>query len=107
MTGDGDQRQPGQEEDAQPDAAEAADPVRADASCVVRHKVGLPDPIEGYVERSALEIRCALLDRRLTVLHAPGGSARPLCSPGAAGRCASGASRSRGSRSTRRTGRGR
>ena len=73
MTGDGDKRRSGHEEDARPDAAEATDQVRTDASWRVRHKVGLPDPIEGYVERSEIEKRCALLDRRLTVLHAPGG----------------------------------
>ena len=37
------------------------------------HKVELPDPIEGYVRRPELEARCALTERRLTVLHAPGG----------------------------------
>ena len=45
----------------------------ARASWLLRHKVELPDPIEGYVERTELEERCALTDRRLTVLHAPGG----------------------------------
>ena len=33
----------------------------------------MPDPIEGYVRRPEVEERCALTDRRLTVLHAPGG----------------------------------
>ena len=33
----------------------------------------LPDPIEGYVPRPQVEERCALMSRRLTVLHAPGG----------------------------------
>ena len=73
MTGDGDERRAGHEEDARPEAAETEDQVRADASWLVRHKVGLPEPIEGYVERRELEKRCALLERRLTVLHAPGG----------------------------------
>ena len=38
-----------------------------------RHKVELPDAIEGFVERPELEARCALTAHRLTVLHAPGG----------------------------------
>lgn len=37
------------------------------------HRVELPDPVAGYVERPALEERCAPLARRLTVLQAPGG----------------------------------
>ena len=45
----------------------------ADAPWLLRHKVELPDPIEGYVRRRGVEGRCVLTDRRLTVLHAPGG----------------------------------
>ena len=37
------------------------------------YKVELPDVIDGYIERPELEARCVLTDRRLTVLHAPGG----------------------------------
>ena len=33
----------------------------------------MPEPIEGYVQRPEAEKRCALLDRRLTVLDAPAG----------------------------------
>ena len=40
---------------------------------LVRHKVELPAPIEGYVERPGVEKLCALAQRPLTVLHAPGG----------------------------------
>ena len=40
---------------------------------LLQHKVTLPDPVEGWVEREELEARCVLTDRRLTVLHAPGG----------------------------------
>ena len=43
------------------------------AAWLLRHKVEVPDPIEGYLERPELEARCLLTDRRLTVLHAPGG----------------------------------
>ena len=39
----------------------------------LRHKVELPDAIEGYVKRTEVEERCALMECRLTVLHAPGG----------------------------------
>ena len=40
---------------------------------LLRHKVELPDPIEGYVSRPQLEERCEVMNRRLTVLQAPGG----------------------------------
>ena len=40
---------------------------------LLRHKVALPDPVEGWLEREELEARCVLTERRLTVLHAPGG----------------------------------
>lgn len=43
------------------------------APWLLAHRVGLPDPIEGYVERPELDARCVLTDRRLTLLHAPGG----------------------------------
>ena len=52
--------------------ARAAEPA-ADASWLLRHKVELPDPIEGYVRRREVEDRCALTGHRVTVLHAPGG----------------------------------
>ena len=47
--------------------------VREEAPWLLRHKVALPDPIEGWLERKELEARCVLTERRLTVLHAPGG----------------------------------
>ena len=40
---------------------------------VLRHKVELPDPIEGYVRRPEVEEKCALSGHRVTVLHAPAG----------------------------------
>ena len=76
MTGDDDNTQCTAHEPATgADPAAGTDPagVADPAPWLVRHKVGLPDPIEGYVERAELEGRCALLERRLTVLHAPGG----------------------------------
>ena len=69
MTGDGDDGSVAREGAAPPDPAGGAEP----APWLLRHKVGLPDAIEGYVERPELEGRWALLERRLTVLHAPGG----------------------------------
>ena len=53
--------------------ARATEPSPRDVSWLSRHRVELPDPIEGYVRRPALEERCALTGHRLTVLHAPGG----------------------------------
>ena len=44
-----------------------------DVSWLMPHKVELPDPVLGYVERPELETRCSPVRRRLTVLHAPGG----------------------------------
>ena len=73
MMGDGHNRQTAHDEDVRGDPARAEETTPQDASILLRHKLGLPDPVEGYVERSELEQRCALLDRRLTVLHAPGG----------------------------------
>ena len=35
--------------------------------------VTIPDPVAGYIERTALAERCAPVNRRLTVLKAPGG----------------------------------
>ena len=61
------------DEHARRDRARAAEPAPPEAPWLLRHKVELPDPIEGYVERPEVEERCALTDRRLTVLHAPGG----------------------------------
>ena len=110
MTGDDGNGSVEPDEAPAPDPGEGADP----APWLLRHKVGLPDAIEGYVERPELEGRCALLERRLTVLHAPGGfgktallarACRALRGP--AGHCAGGASRWRGSRSTRTMGPGR
>ena len=50
------------------------DPAQVgDSAWLLRHKVGPPDPIDGFLERPQVEDRCALLGRRLTVLHAPGG----------------------------------
>lgn len=48
-------------------------PSRSPAPWLLRHKVALPDPVAGYVERPELEQRCSPLTRRLTVLQAPGG----------------------------------
>ena len=73
MTRDGENGQTALEGDVGPDPAGTVEPAPPDATWLLRHKVGLPDPIEGYVERPEVEGRCALLDRRLTVLHAPGG----------------------------------
>ena len=75
MTGDDDNTQCTAHEQATgADPAEGTDPAGAadPAPWLLRHKVGLPDAIEGYVERAELEGRCALPERRLTVLHAPG-----------------------------------
>ena len=58
------------------DAKEAAwtmEPAPLDAPWLLRHKLELPDPIEGYVRRPEVEERCALAGHRVTVLHAPAG----------------------------------
>ena len=73
MTGNGDNRRTAREEDVRPDPEGTLQPAAKEVPWLFRHKVGLPDAIEGYVERPELEERCALLERRLTVLHAPGG----------------------------------
>ena len=65
--------QPAHEEEVRSDPAGAAEPAPPEAPWLLRHKVELPDAIEGYVERLGMEERCALTNRRLTVLHAPGG----------------------------------
>ena len=54
-------------------AAPGAEPAPEGVPWLLRHKVSLPDPIEGWLERRELEARCALTEPRLTVLHAPGG----------------------------------
>ena len=43
------------------------------APWLLRHKVEVPDPIEGYVRRPEVDKRCALTGHRVTVLYAPGG----------------------------------
>ena len=40
---------------------------------LLRQKVMLPDPIDGYVDRAALTTRCDPTRRRMTAIHAPGG----------------------------------
>ncbi|MXY56741.1 MAG: hypothetical protein F4029_09315 [Gammaproteobacteria bacterium] len=40
---------------------------------LVRQKVMLPDPVDGFVERFPLESRCDLTKWRVTALNAPGG----------------------------------
>ena len=50
-----------------------AEPVPGGAPWLLAHRVELPDLIEGYVQRPELDASCVLTDRRLTLLHAPGG----------------------------------
>ena len=50
-----------------------AGPAPGGAPWLLAHRVELPDPIEGYVERPELDAACVLTDRRLTLLRAPGG----------------------------------
>ena len=69
MTGDDEGAPAVPANEARPDAA----PAPEGAPWLLRHKVSLPDPIEGWLEREELEARCALTERRLTVFHAPGG----------------------------------
>ena len=69
MTGDDEGVPAAKENETRLDAA----PSPEGAPWLLRHKVSLPDPIEGWLEREDLEARCALTERRLTVLHAPGG----------------------------------
>ena len=40
---------------------------------LLRQKVMLPDPVDGYVERVPLATRCDPTRRRVTAVHAPGG----------------------------------
>ena len=61
------------ESDARREPAPDAGPPLPAPPWLQLHKVEPPDAIEGYVQRPDLEKRCALADRRLTVLHAPGG----------------------------------
>ena len=73
MTGDDEGAPAAIANEARPDATPAAAPAPEGAPWLLQHKVSLPDPIEGWLEREELEERCALTERRLTVLHAPGG----------------------------------
>ena len=71
MTSDEEHTQAGNDTEAEARIVEAPAPL--DASWLLRHKVELPDPIEGYVRRPEVEERCALTGHRVTVLHAPAG----------------------------------
>ena len=73
MTGDGEHARTGREAEVGSDRAQTPEPALPDTPWLLRHRVELPDPIEGYVRRPDVEGRCALTDHRLTVLHAPGG----------------------------------
>ena len=44
-----------------------------DVPWLLRHRVAVPDPAPGYVDRPSLEARCTTLDDRITLLHAPPG----------------------------------
>lgn len=44
-----------------------------DVPWLLRHRVAVPDPAPGYVDRPFLEARCTTLDARITLLHAPPG----------------------------------
>ena len=70
MTSDEEPKRTGNEAEAE---ARVAEPASPDAPWLARHRVELPDPIEGYVRRAEVEERCALTGHRVTVLHAPGG----------------------------------
>ena len=63
----------GQEPVGRPAGASPSVETSADSSWLLAHKVELPDPVLGYLERPVLEDRCRPTERRLTVLHAPGG----------------------------------
>ena len=73
MTGEEDNAHGSDGKAGPPDAPPRVEPARLGIPWLLGHKVELPDPIEGYVERPELEARCALTRRCLTVLHAPGG----------------------------------
>ena len=68
MTSDDEQTGSAREED---ERREATRTVPSGAPWLLRHKVEMPAPIDGYVVRLEVERRCALTERRLTVLHAP------------------------------------
>ena len=70
MTSDERPTRTGNEAEAEARIAEAAPP---DAPWLLRHKLELPDPIEGYIRRPEVDQRCALTGHRVTVLHAPAG----------------------------------
>ncbi len=53
--------------------ARMAEPPPPGAPWLLRHKVELPDPIDGYIPRPDVEERCALTGHRVTVVHAPAG----------------------------------
>ena len=73
MTNEGECRRAAREGAAQRDTLRGVESAPREAPWLLRYRVELPDPIEGHVRHPAVEERCALLDRRLTVLHAPGG----------------------------------
>ena len=73
MTSEQESGETAHEEQMRSDPGAGRERTSPEAPWVLRHKVELPDPIEGYVRRPEVEERCALTDRRLTVLHAPGG----------------------------------
>ena len=73
MTSDGEQRHAAPVENDRRAPIQTEEPPQPEAFWLLQHKVELPDPIEGYVQRLEVEERCALPARRLTVLHAPGG----------------------------------
>ena len=73
MNEDGNGADTAREENAQRGSASAVGLLSPEDPWLQPHKVELPDPIEGFVKRPEVEERCALTDRRLTVLHAPGG----------------------------------
>ena len=47
--------------------------IHADRPWLLRRKVMLPDPVDGFVNRAELASRCDLQQQRLTVIKAPGG----------------------------------
>lgn len=73
MTSDDEDAGGARQEDARSEAARTAELPPPEAPWLLRHKVEMPSPIEGYVARPEVEKRCVLTERRLTVLHAPGG----------------------------------
>ena len=73
MKNDGERGELAHQSGARPAAARAPEPAPQEARWLQRYRVELPDAVEGYIRRTELEERCALLDRHLTVLCAPGG----------------------------------